>query len=247
MPGASGALLWQGASRFDGAPIVAIATGLNARSRNAKTGDLAQVWILRSDVAPMAAVNSGADRSICGSCRHRGAIVDGRNVDRTCYVTVWQAPRSVWESWRRGIYPPAELDSVFDGRKVRIGAYGDPGAVPFDVWRRSLAPAAAVTGYTHAWRDNFDLSAYCMASCDTVSETIQARLAGWRTFRVRRRGEDLAPREIACPAALESGHKTTCSACVACGGHAAKARANVAILAHGAAGKISTFERLNHG
>ena len=79
-------ILWEGASLLDGAPIVAIAT---FASRNAKTGDMVQTWIMRADMAPMDALASGDDVSICGDCMHRPAN------GGSCYVKVWQAPRSI--------------------------------------------------------------------------------------------------------------------------------------------------------
>jgi hypothetical protein len=48
----NGLVLWRGASLLDGAPIVAIVTGLAAGSSNRKTGDMLQTWILREDMAP---------------------------------------------------------------------------------------------------------------------------------------------------------------------------------------------------
>ena len=84
-------ILWEGASLIDGAPIVVIASGLNA-SHNEKTGNMVQTYILRADVAPVAALRAGADVSICGDCPHRG---NGDGTGRTCYVQVWQGPTSV--------------------------------------------------------------------------------------------------------------------------------------------------------
>ena len=43
----TGAVIWRGASRWDGAPLVVIVTW---ESSNKKTGNMAQTWILRADV-----------------------------------------------------------------------------------------------------------------------------------------------------------------------------------------------------
>ena len=102
----NGIVIYRGPSMLDGAPIVCIATGLETGSSNGKTGGgLIQTWIIREDQSPTEAVNSGADASVCGGCRHRGSIVDGKNVDRSCYVTIFQAPLNVYKSYHRGIYP----------------------------------------------------------------------------------------------------------------------------------------------
>ena len=75
-----------------------------------------------------------------------------RNVGRSCYVTVFQAPLAVWKAYHRGIYDEAK-DGELAGLIVRLGAYGDPAAVPFHVWDRALINSAGHNGYTHQWRD----------------------------------------------------------------------------------------------
>lgn len=223
-------ILYEGPSQLDGAPIVVILT----ESRNRKTGGMLQTWIMRADVAPHEALKSGADSSVCGDCKHRpfngGA----------CYVRVFQAPLVVWKAWRRGNYQAAgSLDAIAErgaGHSIRLGAYGDPAAVPVEIWRALVSRAAAWTGYTHQWRDAVaaPLQSLAMASTDSHDELADARAAGWRSFRVRAPFEPLAGKEIVCPASDEAGKKTTCESCRACGGTGAKARADIAIVAHGA-------------
>lgn len=241
----NGIVLYRGPSALDGAPIVVVATGTGKSSRNTKTGHLVQTWIVREDISPVEAIHTGADASICGACPHRGEIVDGRNKGRSCYVAVFQAPRNVWESYHRGLYPvvnPDEAREVLAGKRVRLGAYGDPAAVPFEVWQNALADTEAHTGYTHQWRScDPRFSRFVMASCDHQADYVEAKARGYRTFRVRTAGDDLNKREIVCPASKEAGFKTTCAACVACGGHEAKARADVAILVHGTAAHTNAF------
>lgn len=243
----NGFVFYRGPSMIDGSPIVAVATKVAASSRNTKTGALVQTFILRADQTPVEAIHSGADRSICGDCPHRGDVVDGRNVGRSCYVTVFQAPLVVWKSWQRGIYPelvPTDAAELLAGKTVRLGSYGDPAAVPFDVWAELLAQTGARTGYTHQWRTcDQRFARYTMASCDNAQDYVDAKASGWRTFRVRATSEALQEREIVCPASAEAGNKTTCAACRACGGHSAKARADVAIVVHGVAGKVNAFQQ----
>jgi hypothetical protein len=250
---ANGAILFEGKSAIDGAPIVVIATGLKASSANAKTGALVQTWILRSDIAPQTAVDTGADESICGACPHRGTLetrADGttKNVGRACYVTIFQAPRNIFDSYKRGIYPRVKGNAaraLLAGRNVRLGAYGDPAAVAFHVWNRILADTARGTGYTHQWKAcDSRFARYCMASADNAQEAEQARALGYRTFRVGTRAESIVQgAEFLCPASKEAGMKTNCAACLACGGTSSKNRASVFIPAHGAAGKINAFEK----
>ena len=238
----NGIEIWRGPSELDGSPIMLIATGLKASSLNTKTGNMIQTWILRSDMSPVEAVKTGADLAICGDCKHRGGEVDGvHGIKRACYVTVWQAPRSVFESHGRGIYPRpmrGETRALFAGRSVRLGAYGDPAAVPLYVWRNVLRDIGSVTGYTHAWR-NCDpgFARYCMASADSAVEKLEAESKGYRAFRVKLATDPRLPGEVSCPASKEAGQKTNCAACKACGGMFAKARAGIVIDAHGAGSK----------
>ena len=93
-----GYIVWEGESWFDGTPIACIVT---LKTSNRKTGDMAQVWILASDIDPVEAIRTGRDRSICGSCIHRGTNgFEGRS----CYVDAAKAPLSVWKAYKRGSY-----------------------------------------------------------------------------------------------------------------------------------------------
>jgi hypothetical protein len=129
-------ILYEGPSLLNGEPIVAIATGLASPSTNRKTGPMIQTWILVQDEAPHLAVKSGNDSAVCGDCPARG---------KWCYVTTFQGPRSIWETWKRGGYPPSDLDEL-KGKAVRFGAYGDPAAVPFEVWDEIGIHASMTTG-----------------------------------------------------------------------------------------------------
>jgi hypothetical protein len=219
---------------LDGAPIVAIAT---MNSRNAKTGNMVQVWILRKDMKPTDAVHSGADASICGECPHRGEIVNGRNVRRSCYVRVFHGPSSVYRAFQRGRYEPLELSKVsrvFRSRFVRLGAYGDPAALPAEVIDAILRKATGWTGYTHSWAKRPDLAQWCMASCDTATDERNAMALGFRTFRVTAEPmPKLSKRHFVCPASEEAGKKLQCFECGACNGNGDNRRSNVQIAVHG--------------
>ena len=245
---ANGSILWEGASAIDGAPIMLVATGLKTSSSNAKTGAMIQTWILRADMTPQEAVDSGSDESICGACPHRGDVVNGKNVNRSCYVTIFQAPRNIYGTAKRGRYGRATLEqgaALFAGRNVRLGAYGDPAAVPFDVWESLMVNAAQGTGYTHQWKTcDPRFSQYCMASADSALEGELCRAMGYRSFRVGSKAESMVKgTEFLCPASKEAGVKTNCASCLACGGLSSKNSASVFIPAHGAAGKVNAFER----
>lgn len=245
----NGKTIYDGPSLIDGKPIVAILTGLAIASANKKTGEAPlQTWILSRDLDPIVAVASGADRSICGDCQHRGHIESGpRNVGRSCYVEYHAAVRNLWLAYQRGKYPAVPmmgLPILGHQEGIRLGSYGDPAAVPSAYWEFLTSRAAWFTGYTHDWRRcSSKMRAMCMASVDSEEERREARLAGWRTFRVRTRGSELGDYEIVCPASEEGGHRLTCGECRACSGNGGRARADVAIIAHGAPGRWGNFER----
>ena len=88
----AGYIVYDGPSMLDGKPIVVIVCALE-RSRNVKTGHMVQTYIIRKDMHPVEAVNSGEDASICGTCVHRKDTVTGR---RSCYVTLAHGPSHVW-------------------------------------------------------------------------------------------------------------------------------------------------------
>ena len=239
----NGVILYKGPSQLDGEPIVVIATGLKTGSNNRKTGNLIQTWILREDISPVEAVKSGEDSSICGDCIHRGHAKNGKNTGRSCYVTVFQAPLTIWKSHKRGGYRLADdLPNQFTGRAIRIGSYGDPAAVPLAIWQAVCSGASYWTGYTHQWRDcDIGYSAYCMASADGLADRQFANMLGYRVFRVTADG-DKASQEVICPASSEAGHKTTCDKCRACGGTSSRAKADIVITVHGAAGKVNAYQ-----
>lgn len=238
----NGAIFYRGPSLLTGDPIVAVLTGLVSPSLNEKTGAMVQAWILRADRAPMDAARANVDDAVCGGCSLRGDSGFGRK----CYVPLWLGPLNVYKQLTA--YPSAswsEVRELLAGRHVRLGAYGDPAAVPFEVWRVVLATVAGWTGYTHQWRAcDPRFQTVLMASVDTEGEQRQAMAAGWRTFRVRRRTDARLLEEAICPASDEGGHKATCVTCELCRGRATGASARqVTIIAHGNPGTVAHFYR----
>lgn len=228
----NGFIVYRGPSLLNGAPIVAIVI---VHSQNTKTGDLAQTYILADGgERPTDALRSGGDAAVCGDCKHRPVNA------ATCYVVVRQGATRVWLSLHAGLYP--DLSHCVDiaaellaDRRVRLGAYGDPAAVPVDVWRELTAHLSGWVGYTHQWRESSaqPLRDFCMASVDTPSERDLALAMGWRTFRVRRHDEPVGRTEATCPASDEAGFKLTCATCGFCNGSGGGRRGGAAILLHG--------------
>lgn len=224
-------VIYRGPSMLTGDPIVAVVTGLRIASANPKTGAMLQTYIIRSDMPPNEAVESGGDAAVCGNCPLRSE--DGR-YGRACYVTWWFAPMNVYRALRHTPdMAPAAAAPLLAGRHVRVGSYGDPAAVPFEVWDRALARIAGWTAYTHQWRlCDQRLRDLLMASVETEAGAVDAQALGWRTFRVRRSTEKLLANEVVCPASAEAGHRSTCEQCELCRGASRKAK-SVAIMAHG--------------
>jgi hypothetical protein len=243
-----GFVAWEGPSRFTGAPIAAIVTGTTTRgSENRKTGPMLQAWVLLQDESPMAAKRQNHDDAVCGSCALRGR--DG--INSACFVTPWQSPKAVYDSYKLGQYPrlgPDGQQRMVAGRQMRVTAYGDPAAVPTPVWVSLLTTLTGWVGYTHAWRAaDPELRWLVMASAHTAADAIAADAAGWRVFRTRRDTDDrLTLRgglEVICPASHEAGFSTTCQKCQLCRGRSRAAR-SITILAHGKPGNIAAFYRL---
>jgi hypothetical protein len=181
-------------SPVNGAPIVALATGVaGTKSDNSKTGKMAQVYILVDDASALAALRDGRDEAICGDCKHRPDPETGK---RTCYVQVFKSVETVSKKLRgipvrKGVKGIPYGDGILAvGQPLRLGAYGDPGLVPYD-WLRSWTNVAGRwTGYTHQWKrlDSRKHGRFLMASCDTVEEARAAEARGWRFFLVTPEG-----------------------------------------------------------
>jgi hypothetical protein len=232
------AIIYQGPSLIDGAPIVAIAVESN---RNKKTGKMLQTYILRSDTDPRLASKLGLDKSICGTCPMRGQATNDpqakQAINRACYVLLGQGPLIVWQAYQKGLYPMAQdIAAIGESALVRIGTYGDGAAVPAYVWQALLSKAKAHTGYSHQSRNKsaaFDPALY-MVSVETIQQATQAWKKAFRTFRVVKSLLEIdKTHETLCPASKEGGKRTTCADCKLCGGNTVKAK-SIAIVAHGA-------------
>ena len=237
----SGYIIYRGASLLDGKPIVVVA--ITKESKNKKTGGMVQTYILADNgLSPVESARNLDDVSVCGDCKHR------RGLGGSCYVNLGQGARSVMDGVMRGIYPEVwaqvgVVSSLISGRKVRLGTYGDPAAVPAFVWQELLQFAGGHTGYTHQWASGKadHVKQWCMASVDTLAEMRLARSKGWRTFRVRNDNSvNLAQlnrlekqTEMECPASEEQGKRLTCEDCMACSGGIDSKKASVTIIVHG--------------
>lgn len=263
---ANGYILYEGNSVFDNkTPIVALATGVKNRSNNAKTGKMIQIYIIRQDMKPIDAVREKKDSSICGDCKHNYSVGE-----RSCYVDTSKGPSMVYKAYKRGSYSKKVLKGVFEDEKVRFGAYGDPAAVPFEVWEPILEEInkngkGILTSYTHAWKYcDQRFKQFTMASVDSMDEAKEAWDMGWRTYRVMPseetpmvKGEFLCPgsdesydqrlskfkeRGYTDPKLLSKIKKIHCDECGACNG--GNKKSNVTVVVHGLPWKQKAFAQL---
>jgi len=223
----TGAVIWEGASPQDNAPIAAIVTGLDRASRNDKTGDMLQIWIIRTDMSPVDAVKSGEDKSICGNCTHRR----GHGGLKDCYVLPHQAPTAVYKNYKAGKYPVLTLKDfdLFNGMMVRFGAYGDPAFIPLAILTIITDKAAGYTGYTHQAQNPkiHDVKLYAQylhASADSPRHASILQRYGWSTFETRYDSSDTSGNLCAAEGGL------SCELCLECNGKSGK---NIYIQAHG--------------
>ena len=230
----TGYVIDRGISPIDGNPYVAI---LVLKSTNTKTGDMAQVYIIRPDLHPLEAIDSGADRTICGDCPHRRRQVwDAKRRRfvwvRSCYVQVGKSVATVWRTFTRGRYPDwhPSLSTLLRGRRIRWGAYGDPAIIAPQVVGDLNAIASGHTGYTHQWR--YDWAQWArgvfQASCDSFADYLAASAAGWRTFAVVAQGAAPFSGKL-CPATAPDS-QAQCLTCRLCDG----AKTDIFVEAHGA-------------
>ena len=223
------AIIYKGPSLLDGEPIVVVATYSN---RNTKTGRVVQTYILCDDINPLEASKTGADYSICGDCVMRGTPTTDtarkQAKGRRCYVNLGQGVLIVWRAYQRGVYQAGSARDMGRGRFVRVGTYGDPGAVPSHVWNELLSEASTWTAYSHqsGWRPDI-----AMQSADNYAQAWAHWRAGRRTFRVVTGLDEIdSAHEALCPASKEAGRRVQCTACKLCkGGTAAK---SIAIVEH---------------
>lgn len=233
-----GFILYRGPSMLNGAPIVCIMT---MDSKNTKTGNMAQIWILRSDMHPVEAIQAKADDAICGTCPLRGEPHENKKnyVKRKCYVEVGKAPAAVYRAYLRGRYRKwaTKHKALLAGRMVRIGAYGDPGAVPSTAIMPVVKFADGHTGYTNTWATPTGKAweGVLMASCHSTAEAKKAERRGWKYFRVNLGDAPKKQGEVMCMSSDEyvakGGTKRTCLECQLCDG----SKASVVIDGHGKA------------
>jgi hypothetical protein len=230
-------IVWEGASLIDGSPIVLILTGFVNHTSNRKTGRVLQSWIIKQNILPTEAAKKGFDKAICGNCPMKLSRLG------SCYVNL-AVTNNIYRKYKTGAYPYFSKNEIEVLKRyrypLRIGSYGDPTAVPFDVWKPIISASGKHTGYTHQWfSNNCDLrwQKYLMASVQSLAEAGIAQNKGWRTYRIMTPDAPLSDNEILCRHTEDEIIK--CEFCMLCNGSSNKP--NIADRVHGLNWKVSNF------
>jgi hypothetical protein len=235
-------VVYRGASRLNGLPIMAVITGLQKPSANRKTGPLAQLWILpQVESIRQLFDDAETESSVCGDCPLRKN--NGLGVPRQCYVNP-MAMQSIYRSsppsWDAPISElPVNRRLV---RGIRFGAFGDPSALPIELLEQLAARFNnRFTGYTRQWRRFPEYQRFLMASVLTAQERFDAVTSGWRYFSAIDESEPPPPDSILC---LAEAKNVACSDCRLCNGSGRTAKVNVHIPLHGSSANTAIFAAL---
>jgi hypothetical protein len=217
-------LIYDGPSMLNGEPIIAVMTGIGRPSENRKTGPMAQVWIMPRDESPTEAYKSGSDAAVCGDCP----------IHSMCYVLKFHGMPAIFKDYHNGeVKKPTKerLEQLLKGKKIRIGAWGDPAALPESCYKELIEFSKGHTGYTHQWRRFKNLAKYFHASVESLQDAKEAQSLGFKTFRIVNdsRAEKVEGEQM-CPASAEAGRNSQCMYCMKCKGETGK---NIVEQPHG--------------
>lgn len=234
-----GFVLYEGKSLIGSEEIVCIAT---LESKNGKTGNMVQVWIVPKDEDPLDAVQHGQNSGACGRCALQGKWDEQlqKMVGRVCYVNLGQAPKQIYRSYKAGKYSKYNRrihEFLLVEREIRLGAYGDPAALPVPLVRYFATVGSGWTGYSHQlfWIDQRranELAKYVMCSCHTKAQHAEARRRGWRSFVAIHEGQSAPEGAVECPYYT---HEVQCIDCQLCQGTSKRAK-DVYVISHGKVG-----------
>lgn len=228
-------VLYKGISLLDNeTPIMIVMSGFTKDSSNTKTGPTVQLYILPVHEKPNDVYRAGGT-SVCGDCKYNGG--------NGCYVR-WSHLTQIWNVARHQSAIPMSLTKEFlRGLRVRVGAAGDPAAVPFKVWQDLLSTCENFTGYTHQWKklEFQNLKTLFMASVDNTKENNMSLFLGWSSFFVTDTEEEAQKAGVRCLASTDkkdvNGLSMTCSSCMLCNGKSKKQKTITEVL-HGASNTI---------
>ena len=227
MKNKNGLILFKGKSFINNKKIVVIVTGLNAKTMNAKTGNMLQTWILYDDMEPHKAFKiKEYGETVCGNCPHAGYN------NNSCYVKWFHAPLNVYKAYKNNRYECFNGNyEIFRDKSIRFGSCGDPSLIPLYMVKKMIDVCKNHTGYTHQWSNEFAIrfKGLFMASVDSFEEYLKASSIGFKCFYVKHESVEDPKKFIHCPASIERDQKTSCNLCNMCNGD----KADIVINAHG--------------
>lgn len=244
----NGRIIYRGPSHIPGAnPTDRVVAIMTFKSRNKKTGNVATVWVFPETAlgksvekgSLLKLLRSGEDQKSCFGCIHSSINQED------CYVLpqINKGPGRMIESIQRRLADNIEeayigfslLRALLREHEltVRLCGYGDPTALPLGLLEALYLNAEFVLGYTHMWA-NLDpilisrYSKFLMASVESEQQRLFAHSRGFRTFRVKKKGEQKLKKEAYCPASSS----ISCKKCRLCRGNSLQAN-DIVIDEHG--------------
>lgn len=257
-----GFVMYEGPSLIGQGDVAAVAT-LN--SVNRKTGNMVQVWILPRHQGTLEAVRAGDNSAACGSCPLMGVpyqeevtrsdgevytVIKLRN--RVCYVNLGRLDSTVVKAYEKGRYATYNRrihERWLRGRDIRLGAYGDPAAIPDHLIIYLATVGSGYTGYSHQLfaleEERASLLAkYLMASCHTPAQHAEAVRRGWRPFTIVSKNQPQPMDAIECPFYT---HGIQCEDCQLCQGLQKEAKP-IFVRAHAAVARnLPAIQNQEHG
>ena len=191
-------------------------------------------------IVPTEAAKRGFDKGICGDCPLKLSQTG------SCYVNMLPV-NNIYRKYATGSYPKFSANEIEVVKRyqypIRIGSYGDPTAVPFDVWEPIISASGRYTGYTHQFHKcDSRWKQYLMASVQSESEARIAQSQGWRSFRIIAPDAPLSENEILCSHTQDD--RIQCETCLLCDG--ASSKPNIADRVHGLKWKVSNFVKYSN-
>ena len=209
-----GYVLFEGVSHLGPDPIVVIANTFQVASNNEKIGDMIQVWIMLRDIAPQKAAKVfGLAKSVCGNCAYR------HDKGGLCYVTLFRAPRAIWEAYQLNKYSRDP-----NGISIVANAIQNFGHTSYSESAIRFLNSKDPTLKEHA----LNVAKKSMLSAKSKKESLRLNALGFKTFRPVENIEDLLAHENLC-AADRLG--LTCRECMQC--HGVDADQSHGVIVHG--------------
>jgi hypothetical protein len=230
-------ILWEGKG-FNNKKAVCICTGIDKPSKNAKTGEMVQAYLFGAGRDPVN--QKKKPHVVCNKCPL---------INAGCYVNLGRSVRNIYNKYKAGGYPKITDFSVFAGKSIRYGAYGEGILLGLPLIKNINKIAKGWTAYTHNWhlKKYQGFRKYFMASVESLADAKKAWSNGWRTFRIVRSVEEKTINEVICPATPyykeKTGKTVQCIDCMLCCGMSSKSPKSIVIVAHGPAFKLSSINK----